>query len=240
MLALEGDAVEQAAALAAEALTGLRGVGDAWSAAEASVIAAEAARRTGATQQAAALYVEALAAYWEQGDQWATTRVLDGVAAVAASEGLAEAAVRLAGSAVAAREAIRPHVRTNLRMLRAIEAVIADARQALGEAAFARAWATGQELPLEVAVTEASALGERLMAEPSSSPSPASAHATGLSAREAEVLRLVAAGLTNAEIGERLFLSPRTVGAHVYNIYRKVGVSSRGGATRFAAEHGLA
>ncbi|MDP9368759.1 MAG: response regulator transcription factor, partial [Chloroflexota bacterium] len=183
------------------------------------------------------LYVAALAAYWERGDRWATTRALDGVAAVAASQGRAEAAARLVGSAVAAREAIRPNVPTNSQMLRAIEAVVDDARQALGDAAFAREWAAGQKVPLEVAVAEASALGETLAAEPP--PSPAPAYPSGLSEREVEVLRLVAQGLTNAEIGERLYLSPRTVGAHVYNIYRKVGVSSRAAATRFAAEHGL-
>ena len=61
----------------------------------------------------------------------------------------------------------------------------------------------------------------------------------GLSAREAEVLRLVAAGLTNAEVGEKLFLSSRTVDWHLGSIYRKVGVHSRTEATRFALEHDL-
>jgi DNA-binding CsgD family transcriptional regulator len=61
----------------------------------------------------------------------------------------------------------------------------------------------------------------------------------GLSAREVEVLRLVAAGLTSAEVAERLFLSPRTVQAHLYRIYNKLGVSSRSAATRFAIEHRL-
>jgi DNA-binding CsgD family transcriptional regulator len=54
-----------------------------------------------------------------------------------------------------------------------------------------------------------------------------------------EVLRLVAAGLTSAEVAERLFLSPRTVQAHLYRIYNKLGVSSRSAATRFAIEHRL-
>jgi DNA-binding NarL/FixJ family response regulator len=61
----------------------------------------------------------------------------------------------------------------------------------------------------------------------------------GLSAREVEVLRLVAAGLTDGEVAERLFISVRTVNAHLRAIYRKAGVPSRAAASRFAAEHDL-
>jgi DNA-binding NarL/FixJ family response regulator len=61
----------------------------------------------------------------------------------------------------------------------------------------------------------------------------------GLSAREVEVLRLVAAGLTDGEVAERLFISVRTVNAHLRSIYRKAGVPSRAAASRFAAEHDL-
>jgi DNA-binding NarL/FixJ family response regulator len=53
------------------------------------------------------------------------------------------------------------------------------------------------------------------------------------------VLRLVATGLTNAEVAEKLFLSSRTVDWHLGSIYRKLGLRSRAEATRFAAEHGL-
>jgi DNA-binding CsgD family transcriptional regulator len=61
----------------------------------------------------------------------------------------------------------------------------------------------------------------------------------GLTARELEVLRLVAAGLSDAETADHLFLSPRTVNAHLRSIYRKLGVRSRAAAGRFAEEHGL-
>ena len=53
------------------------------------------------------------------------------------------------------------------------------------------------------------------------------------------VLKLVAGGMTNAKVAERLFLSPRTVNAHLNSIYHKLGVSSRSAATRFAVEHDL-
>jgi DNA-binding CsgD family transcriptional regulator len=61
----------------------------------------------------------------------------------------------------------------------------------------------------------------------------------GLSGRELEVLRLVADGLTNAQVAERLFLSPKTVSSHLVSIFGKLGVTSRASATRFAIEHGL-
>ena len=64
-------------------------------------------------------------------------------------------------------------------------------------------------------------------------------HPAGLSARELEVLRLVAEGLTDAEAAARLSISPRTVGQHLRSIYNKLGVSSRTAATRVAVEDRL-
>ena len=60
-----------------------------------------------------------------------------------------------------------------------------------------------------------------------------------LTPRELDVLRLVAAGLSDAETAGQLYLSVRTVNAHLRSIYRKVGVRSRAAAGRFAAENGL-
>jgi DNA-binding CsgD family transcriptional regulator len=62
----------------------------------------------------------------------------------------------------------------------------------------------------------------------------------GLSAREAEVLALVASGRTNREIAATLVLSPKTVARHLSNIFAKLGVSSRTQAAAFAYEYGLA
>ena len=64
-------------------------------------------------------------------------------------------------------------------------------------------------------------------------------HPASLTAREVEVLRLVAQGLTDVEVAEKLVLSPRTVNAHLTSIYNKIGVNSRAAATRFAVEHKL-
>ena len=63
---------------------------------------------------------------------------------------------------------------------------------------------------------------------------------TDLTTREMEVLRLVARGMTDAEVADELFLSPRTVGSHLSSIYTKLGVRSRTEATLFAVEHNLA
>jgi predicted ATPase/DNA-binding CsgD family transcriptional regulator/class 3 adenylate cyclase len=62
----------------------------------------------------------------------------------------------------------------------------------------------------------------------------------GMTAREVEILRLLSQGLMDAQIAETLFISPRTVNAHLTSIYSKLGVKSRAAATRFAVENGLA
>ena len=61
----------------------------------------------------------------------------------------------------------------------------------------------------------------------------------GLTPREVEVLRLVARGLSNKEIAERLVISPKTVGNHVEHIYTKIDASNRAAASLFAMQHGL-
>jgi DNA-binding NarL/FixJ family response regulator len=110
---------------------------------------------------------------------------------------------------------------------------VAAARSQVDEAAWAAAWIEGKAMGLDQVVKYA------LEQEPASDPAAPESHLAGLSAREAEVLRLVATGLTNAEVAERLFLSPRTVDWHMGSIYRKLGLHSRAEATRFASEHGL-
>ncbi len=71
------------------------------------------------------------------------------------------------------------------------------------------------------------------------SPPAAPTYPDGLTAREVQVLRLLAAGKTVAEIAEQLVISPRTVTTHITTIYRKIQVSTRSAATRYAIEHKL-
>ena len=92
----------------------------------------------------------------------------------------------------------------------------------------------------------APAIQERLVAavisQPPPGPSAGSGHNPpgGLTAREAEVLTLLAAGLSNAEIAQRLYLSHATVKTHINRIFAKTGARDRAQAVRYAYQHGLA
>ncbi|HEV2128193.1 MAG TPA: response regulator transcription factor, partial [Thermomicrobiales bacterium] len=108
------------------------------------------------------------------------------------------------------------------------------------DAAFDRAFQGGQELALDAAVTESLALAQMISVAQIPPPSDRIEYPAGLSAREVEVLQLVAVGMTNAQVADRLFLSRRTVDAHLRRIYDKLDLSSRTEAIRFAIEHGLA
>ena len=95
----------------------------------------------------------------------------------------------------------------------------------------------------ESAVTELSA-AQRSFAELGAAPAEreaaalmATAHPGGLTEREVQVLRLVAAGRTNSEIATLLFLSEKTVARHLSNIFTKLDVTSRTAAAAFAFEH---
>jgi len=61
----------------------------------------------------------------------------------------------------------------------------------------------------------------------------------GLTAREVEILQLVANGLTNRQLADQLGVSIRTVDAHLRSVYAKLNVKSRSAATRYAVEHHL-
>ena len=65
------------------------------------------------------------------------------------------------------------------------------------------------------------------------------AQATGLTTRELEILRLVAAGASNSTIGAQLWITEQTVKFHLSNVYRKLGVANRTQASRFAYLNGL-
>jgi DNA-binding CsgD family transcriptional regulator len=117
------------------------------------------------------------------------------------------------------------------------------ARAHLQPAVFDAAWSKGYEMSFEQLAT--SALDQLLPLTGSATSAvtivadTTGVSSTGLSERESEVLRLVASGLTNKEIGERLVLSHRTVEAHLYSIFNKLNVTTRSAAARYAMEQGL-
>jgi DNA-binding CsgD family transcriptional regulator/tetratricopeptide (TPR) repeat protein len=118
---------------------------------------------------------------------------------------------------------------------------LAELRMTEGDAGGARtllaaARATFVALGARPALARADVLAARLDAAPGTPPT----YPAGLSAREVEVLRLVADGLSNADIADRLFLSKRTVQVHVARILQKTGAENRAGAAAFALRHGLA
>jgi DNA-binding NarL/FixJ family response regulator len=78
-----------------------------------------------------------------------------------------------------------------------------------------------------------------LQEQAESQPARAPAYPDGLTQREVEVLRLIAAGRTDREIAEELIISVRTVTTHVSHLLNKTGVANRAEAATYAARHGL-
>jgi DNA-binding CsgD family transcriptional regulator len=70
-------------------------------------------------------------------------------------------------------------------------------------------------------------------------PEPPGAAAAHLTKREVEILRLAAEGRSNSEIAQALWVTEQTVKFHLSNIYRKLGVSNRTGASRWAQQNGV-
>jgi predicted ATPase/DNA-binding CsgD family transcriptional regulator len=174
-----------------------------------------------------------------RGDRGTLLMSLEGLACVAGAEGEDLRAARLFGAAEALMGVIGYRLVPQERAV--LEPYRASVRTRLGEAAWEKAVAEGGALGLDQA-TEYALSKERSSKHFSPTQSAVSStpeHPAGLSPREVEVLGLVAEGLTNAQVAERLFLSPRTVQRHLNSIYHKLGVSSRTAATRFAMEHRL-
>src|SRR6266700_2223679 len=188
-----------------------------------------------------ALYEQGVVVVRKSGDKWTILFGLEGLAAAVAAQGNHTWAAYLWGAAEALREAIGAPLPLVERAPydRAVEAL----RTQLGEQAFAAAWAEGRTLSLEQALTTPGreALPASTQEEESFSPAPVSPppNPDGLTAREVEVLRLLARGLSNAQIAEELIVSQLTIKAHLRSIYSKLEVTSRSAATRYALEHSL-
>ena len=179
-------------------------------------------------ETAAAQFAESLTLFVEFGDRWFCGLVLESSAFLAGGIGEDERAVTLLGAA----EAIwtRLEVPRMARLHERHESTLARARARLGERRLEAAWAEGRRLPLAATVELVAAIGARATGDAPD----------GLTARELEVLALVAEGRTDAEVAESLVVSLRTVHAHLRSIYRKLDLHTRSAATRYALEHGLA
>ena len=120
------------------------------------------------------------------------------------------------------------------------EQAITAARDNLGVKTVAAVWAEGRSMtPDEALAARGTAIATTRVQEGPHPFKETISYPAGLTAREVEVLRLVASGLTDAQVAEQLVISPRTVSTHLTSIYGKIGVSSRSAATRYAIEHHL-
>jgi predicted ATPase/DNA-binding CsgD family transcriptional regulator len=221
--------------LAKRGLELAREVGDAGVTGTPLYILASLAHASGDNVRARGVFGEAVEIGVQVWDWSNVAYCMEGLASLAASEGGMERAARLWGAAEAMLEDTRVMADVHAPVRSLNQGRIGAARTALGEAAFEAAWAEGRAMTPEEAV--AYALDPTPAAEVSSPDHPAGGRI--LTAREVEVLSLVAEGFTDAQTAERLYLSPRTVGWHLRSVYRKLGVGSRTAALRRAAELGL-
>jgi DNA-binding NarL/FixJ family response regulator len=179
---------------------------------------------------------EALILRRDMGDRRGQIECIEGIASLlliappTSSERLA--ALRLVAAATSLRENIgapRPPAEhaSHRRLVDVVQAAMAEDQ-------FRTAWNQGQRMTLADTVDQAASIAAAYTPPPT-----AASVIGGLTNREIDVLRLVARGLTNREIADELFLSPRTVHSHLYAIFRKLDVSSRSAATRYALNHDI-
>jgi predicted ATPase/DNA-binding CsgD family transcriptional regulator len=174
--------------------------------------------------------------------KWLLACCLEGLGEVALAQGKAAWTAQLFGAA----ETIRATfgfwcpLRTEASLY---SNTLAAVRAQLGEEAFAAFWAAGQSMTPEQAVNAEARTPEiKPVIEESTEMAIESgprSFSQGLTAREIQVLRLIATGATNKQIAGQLFISPRTVNVHVQSIFSKLRVNSRNAATRVAIDHHL-
>jgi predicted ATPase/DNA-binding CsgD family transcriptional regulator len=190
----------------------------------------------GDVTRAFALFQESLALAVAKGDQGIIIDGIEGLAKLAAVTGQAEPATRLFAAGERLREKLEHPQPPKERAY--AEPIVHGLRDAMGADGFAAAWAAGRLLTQQAAL--AAALALRIEnADSAISAAERRAKEHGLTEREREVLHLLAAGHSNREVGEMLFISPTTAARHVANIYNKLGVDSRAKAAAYAHRHGL-
>jgi DNA-binding NarL/FixJ family response regulator len=188
---------------------------------------AEIVLATGDVSAARAAADELMAVAAELGSPFLQARAAHATGAVLLAQGHAKDAL------VASRRALKQWTELEARYEAALtRALIADACAAVGDT-------DGAELARNAARSTFEALGAVPdLARLGGGEEPA--RLDGLTARELEVLRVLAEGKTNRVIAQKLFISEKTVASHVSHIFTKLGVSSRAAATAYAYDHDLA
>jgi predicted ATPase/DNA-binding NarL/FixJ family response regulator len=200
--------------------------------------AAEVARDRGDLAKAAAYLQTSLEKRWAWMERRGVGECLAGLAELAVLTGRHESATRLFGAAEEVRRAIGILDDWHQQPRRA--AALATARRVLGETTADAALAAGKDLPLGEAVELAESIAGEIRVTPGPGRTNDARATCGLTSRELEVLRLVATGRSDREIGEVLHISHRTVSRHLQSIYTKLDVNSRTAASAFAHRHDLA
>jgi predicted ATPase/DNA-binding CsgD family transcriptional regulator len=173
---------------------------------------------TGEPEAARPLYVEGLRTARMIDDRVTQFYYVDALAALAAMSGDPRRAAQLLGASKAMQTAAGA---TSLAFMTPIASQAEEsARTALGEAKFAAEFEAGKRMRRDAALDLAIGAHEQVAGK-------AGASTGGLGKREADVARLIAQGLTNKEIGVRLFISQRTVDTHVRSILNKLGFNTR-------------
>jgi non-specific serine/threonine protein kinase len=180
---------------------------------------------------------ESLAMRAEFGDKVSLGEGLVILAAVHSAEGRLEEAGRLFGAAEAMYEAASAKMEPVV--LRIYNQAAPDTRSRLGEDNWRKAHEDGRSMTLEQVMSAVLGGSRGQSAVSPILPGARSVYPAGLTPREVDVLRLVAQGLTNAEVAEKLVVSPNTVNVHMYSILNKLGVTSRTAAARFAMDNKL-
>jgi predicted ATPase/DNA-binding CsgD family transcriptional regulator len=232
----EGDMVS-ARALIEEGMDYCRETGFRPDLAEVLVVFGQVTAAQGDYAAAQAHYEESLALAREMGFKLVLPAGLEGLASVVAAQGELTWAARLWGAAQALRDTMGTPLPPAYRA--EYERSVAFARTQLGEKAFATAWAEGRDMTPDQAFAARGPVTIPSEAQPTLPAKSLPTYPDGLTAREVEVLRLVAQGLSNAEIAEQLVISLLTVKAHMRSLYNKLGISSRSAATRYSIEHYL-
>jgi non-specific serine/threonine protein kinase len=182
------------------------------------------------------LWEEVLSLAYEIGEAWQVAMYLEGQAELFLLEDRPDLAARLLGAADAWRS---KHEAPVIGYYPSITQAFVTARERLGDEAYDAALAAGRALSLDEAVREVHAIGT---ATPPREPPVThdAAAAIGLTRRERQILTLLCARLTDLEIAERLYLSPRTIEGHVSHLLGKLGAANRREAAAAAARLGLA
>ena len=165
---------------------------------------------------------------------WLIASCLEGWASMVAEQGQFAWAAQLWGAAESLREIIREPIPLVERA--DYEQAVATARAQLGERAFAGKWDEGRSMTVEQALT---AQGKGIVPSTAATVSAPITYSAGLTAREVELLRLVAKGMTNFQIAQELVLSEKTVASHLTHIFNKTNSENRAAAVAFAIRHGL-